>query len=426
MLFMTDVLGISPFVGGCIFGVARIWDAINDPLMGSIVEHGRPNKHGRYRKFMLYAFVPMTVFFILCFTAPNLPMAGKILYIGAIYIFYGMSSTMYQVPYGSLSSVMSTSSQDYAVLGTFRDYGANISGTVVNAIAVSLIMFFGGSMNSSRGFLFTAISIGIVSCGCLFIGFIGTKEHVRVDPEPVPFKDCLKAFAANRPSQILCVMIICASLGMGFRMAWTSYYALYYLQNPDMIARILTITFSLPLVGLLFVPGLTKLIGKKAMLLIGNTCLVISGVIFLFAGNNIAWNTVAAVCCGICLSFTYSVIWGILPDTANYGEWKTGIRATGFIARHRRVCPEAGQRHRQHGRRYLSFRSSGMPTALGMQQTDGCAHGIYLANGWTSIVLGLIGSIVFLLFFKLDKATMDKVERELAERRAKEGRRAAE
>ncbi len=73
-------------------------------------------------------------------------------------------------------------------------------------------MFFGGSMNSSRGFLFTAISIGIVSCGCLFIGFIGTKEHVRVDPEPVPFKDCLKAFAANRPSQILCVMIICASL----------------------------------------------------------------------------------------------------------------------------------------------------------------------------------------------------------------------
>ena len=56
MLFMTDVLGISPFVGGCIFGVARIWDAINDPLMGSIVEHGRPNKYGRYRKFMLTLF----------------------------------------------------------------------------------------------------------------------------------------------------------------------------------------------------------------------------------------------------------------------------------------------------------------------------------------------------------------------------------
>ena len=418
MLFMTDVLGISPFVGGCIFGVARIWDAINDPLMGSIVEHGRPNKHGRYRKFMLYAFVPMTVFFILCFTAPNLPMAGKILYIGAIYIFYGMSSTMYQVPYGSLSSVMSTSSQDYAVLGTFRDYGANISGTVVNAIAVSMIMFFGGSMNSSRGFLFTAISIGIVSCGCLFIGFIGTREHVRVDPEPVPFKDCLKAFAANRPSQILCVMIICASLGMGFRMVWTSYYALYYLQNPDMIARILTITFSLPLVGLLFVPGLTKLIGKKAMLLIGNTCLVISGVIFLFAGNNIAWNTVAAVCCGICLSFTYSVIWGILPDTANYGEWKTGIRATGFIYAIGVFALKLGSAIANMGAgTYLQI--LGYDPAFGMEQTAGCAHGIYLANGWTSIVLGLIGSIVFLLFFKLDKATMDKVEHELAERRAK-------
>lgn len=417
MLFMTNVLGISPFVGGCIFGVARIWDAVNDPLMGSISERIRPNRFGRYRRFMLYAFIPVTVFFILCFTAPNLSMTGKVLYIGAIYIFYGMSSTMYQVPYGSLSSVMSTKSQDYAVLGTFRDYGANISGTVVNAVAVSMIMYFGGSMNSSKGFLYTAISIGIVSCGCLLVGFLGTKEHVRVVPDPVPLKDCLKAFAGNRPSQILCIMIICASLGMGFRMVWTTYYGLYYLQNPDMISRILTITFTMPLIGLLFVPTLTKLLGKKIMLLIGNGCLVISGVIFLFAGNNLVWNTVAAVCCGICLSFTYSVIWGILPDTVNYGEWKTGIRATGFIYAIGVFALKLGSAIANMGAgTYLEI--LGYDKDLGMAQTVSCAHGIYLANGWTSIVLGLIGTIVFLLFFRLDKDTMSVVERELAERRA--------
>ena len=96
---------------------------------------------------------------------------------------------------------MSTSSQDYAVLGTFRDYGANISGTVVNAIAVSMIMFFGGSMNSSRGFLFTAISIGIVSCGCLFIGFIGTKEHVRVDRNPFPSRTASRHSRPTAPAR---------------------------------------------------------------------------------------------------------------------------------------------------------------------------------------------------------------------------------
>ena len=419
MLFMTDVLGISPLMGGGIFAVARIWDAINDPLMGSITERLKPNKFGRYRRFMLYAIVPMTVFFILCFTSPNLPMAGKVAYIGAIYIFYGMSSTMYQVPYGSLSSVMSTRSQDYAVLGTFRDYGANISGTVVNAVAVSMIMFFGGSMNSSKGFLYTAISVGVVSCGCLIIGFLGTKEHVHVSSDPTPLKDCFKAFLGNRPSQILCVMIICASLGMGFRMVWTAYYCLYYLGNPDMIARILTITFTMPLVGLLFVPTLTKLIGKKAMLLIGNGCLVISGVIFLFAGNNLFWNTVAAVCCGICLSFTYSVIWGILPDTVNYGEWKTGIRATGFIYAIGVFALKLGSAIANLGAgTYLTL--LGYQASLGMEQTASCAHGIYLANGWTSIVLGIIGTVVF-LFYRLDKQTLETVERELAERRAAQG-----
>ena len=138
----------------------------------------------------------------------------------------------------------------------------------------------------------------------------------------------------------------------------------------------------------------------------------------VFAGNNIAWNTVAAVCCGICLSFTYSVIWGILPDTANYGEWKTGIRATGFIYAIGVFALKLGSAIANMGAgTYLQI--LGYDPALGMEQTAGCAHGIYLANGWTSIVLGLIGSIVFLLFFKLDKATMDKVEHELAERRAK-------
>lgn len=418
MLFMTDVLGISPFVGGCIFGIARIWDAINDPLMGSLTERLTPNRFGRYRRFMLYAIIPVTVFFILCFTAPALPMSGKILYIGAIYIFYGMSSTMYQVPYGSLSNVMTTKSQDYAVLGTFRDYGANISGTLVNAVAVSMIMYFGGSMSSSRGFFYTAVGIGIVSCGCLLVGFLGTKEHIQADLDPVPMKDCIRAFKENRPSQILCVMIIFASLGMGFRMVWTSYYGLYYLQNVNMVSRILTITFTMPLIGLLFVPGLTKLLGKKVMLLIGNGCLVISGVIFLFAGNNLFWNTVAAVCCGICLSFTYSVIWGILPDTVNYGEWKTGIRANGFIYAIGVFSLKLGSAIANMGAgTYLQL--LGYDASLGTEQTAACAQGIYLANGWTSIVLGLIGTIVFLLFFKLDQETMETVERELAERRAK-------
>ena len=205
---------------------------------------------------------------------------------------------------------------------------------------------------------------------------------------------------------------------MGFRMVWTSYYALYYLQNsrydrphPDHHLQ--------SAAGRSAVRSRSdQAYRQKAMLLIGNTCLVISGVIFLFAGNNIAWNTVAAVCCGICLSLTYSVIWGILPDTANYGEWKTGIRATGFIYAIGVFALKLGSAIANMGAgTYLQI--LGYASALGMEQTAGCAHGIYLANGWTSIVLGLIGSIVFLLFFKLDKATMDKVERELAERRAK-------
>lgn len=78
-------------------------------------------------------------------------------------------------------------------------------------------------------------------------------------------------------------------------------------------------------------PALVKKLGKKTLLVMGNACLIISGVLFMFAKTSTALIMVGAVFCGMSMSFTYSVIWGILPDTANYGEWKTGIRATGFI-----------------------------------------------------------------------------------------------
>ena len=158
-------------------------------------------------------------------------------------------------------------------------------------------------------------------------------------------------------------MIICASLS-GYGLPYgvdLLHYALYYLQNPDMIARILTITFQSAAGRSAVRSRSDQAYRQKRQCCSSATPAWLSAALSsCLPSNNIAWNTVAAVCCGICLSFTYSVIWGILPDTANYGEWKTGIRATGFYLCHRRVCPEAGQRHRQHGRRYLSSDPPGM------------------------------------------------------------------
>lgn len=420
LMFMTDVMGISPFIGGVVFAAARLWDAFNDPLMGSISERVKPKKWGRYRSWMLFSIVPFTVFFILCFTNPNLGLTAKVLYIGIIYICYGMSATVYQVPYGSLSSVMTTNTQEYAVLGVFRDYGANLSGTVVNAVAVVLIMFFGGTAKDSafnaRGYLFTAVSIGLVSFLFLLLAFAGTRERVQVSSDPTPLRDCFRAFRQNRPSQVLCCMIIFASLGVGFRMVWTPYYCLYYLGNPDMIAVILTTMFSLPLIGLFFVPALVKKLGKKTLLVMGNACLIISGVLFMFAKTSTALIMVGAVFCGMSMSFTYSVIWGILPDTANYGEWKTGIRATGFIYAIGMFALKLGTAVANLGAgTYLQL--LGYHAELGMNQLPAVQQGINLANGLTSLVLG-IGAIITIQFYRLDKKQMDVIEAELAQRRA--------
>ncbi len=420
LLFMTDIMGLSPFIGGALFAVARLWDAINDPLMGSISERIPAMKWGRYRSWMLFSIVPLVTFFILCFTNPTLPLTSKMLYIGAIYICYGMSATVFQVPYGALSNVMTTNTQEYAVLGVFRDYGANISGTVVNAMAVVMILYFGrsGDVFTARGFLFTAITIGLIAFVCLLTSFAGTRERIQVSSTPTPITDSFKAFLANRPSQVLSGMIVFASLGVGFRMVWTPYYCLYYLKNPDMIALILTTMFMLPLVGLLFVPAFVKKFGKKNMLVAGNVFLATSGILFMFAKTNTTLILVGAVLCGLSMSFTYSVIWGILPDTANYGEWKTGIRATGFIYAVGVFALKLGSAIANLGAgTYLEL--LGYNPALGMDQVASVQNGINLANGLTSLVLGII-AIAVIQFYKLDKTQLDIIEAELKARRAEQ------
>ncbi len=416
MLFMTNIMGIAPVIGGVIFAIARIWDAINDPLMGSISERVKPRKLGRYRSWMAFAIVPYAVFFVLCFTNPELSMGAKIVYIGCIYICYGMSATMFQVPYGSLASVMTTNTQQYSILGVFRDYGANIAGTVVSLTAVILITHFGGDMNTQEGFTRTAILVGVVAVLFMCLAVFGTKERVQTTVEPTKLKDCMKAFTKNRPSQILCGVVFFFSLGNAFRLVWTPYYCMYYLGDANVISTILSIMFAIPLGMLLLVPFLTKKFGKKTVLAFGNIFLAGSGIFFMFAKDSYFLIILASIFCGLSLGMAFSVIWGMLPDTVNYGEWKTGIRASGFIYAIGVFAVKLGSAVANFGAgTYLSI--LGYDASLGMNQLPEVQEGINLANGLTAIFFGVC-ALIILSFYKLDKNTCDKIEVELADMRA--------
>ena len=128
-MFYTDVLHIPLAQIMLLMFVARVWDAINDPLWGSFIDSRKPTKHGRFRPYILAASVPLAIAAVLMFTRiPGLSTTQYLIFAYITYIFYGMMYTGTNIPFGSLASVITDDSQERSSLSMWRSIGAGFGG----------------------------------------------------------------------------------------------------------------------------------------------------------------------------------------------------------------------------------------------------------------------------------------------------------
>ena len=178
MVFYTDVLGISAAAVGTLFIVARFWDAINDPIMGVLLDKAEATRHGKFRPYVVRFGVPMVIVGILAFTAiPGLPDNMKLPYAYVTYILYGMLYTAVNIPYGSLASVMTNDSDERTALSTFRNLGSMLANVLV-MILVPKIIFNAQGEVTAEGFITCAVILAIISTISFFFNFRLTRERI--------------------------------------------------------------------------------------------------------------------------------------------------------------------------------------------------------------------------------------------------------
>lgn len=415
LIFFTDILGLDPKAAGTVFLVAMIFDAINDPIMGSVADHTR-TKMGSYRPFMLAAAIPYGIFLALCFIAPNFSYTGKLIWAYVIYILYTVIGTIFQMPYGSLSNVMTTDRKERVLLGTFRDWGANLAGFLLNMFAVSIITSFSDNpeVMDGKGYLAMGIIMGICTIVFTLIAGLGTKERVRPPKNTANFITSFKSLGKNRPALCILFMVFFINLFVAFRSSFTPYYALYYLGDEGMIPWILTTMYTLPLLGLLFVPKLTAVLGSKKMFIISGACAILSGVFSLIAAQNFVLNVISAVFGGLTLSGVFANIWGSMPGAADYGEWRTGVRAPGLIYGLATFAIKLAVAFATYGIGWL-LDGAGYDGTLAVQAAE-TVQTLYLFNGIMPIIFGIIG-IVAILPYNLTDDKLEEIRVELETRR---------
>ncbi|OUX36634.1 MAG: MFS transporter [Kiritimatiellaceae bacterium TMED266] len=410
--FYTDVFGLSPAHMAGLFLAARVWDAVNDPLMGYVADHTR-SRWGRFRPYLLFGALPLNLIMIACFYVPELSGTAKIVYAYVTYILHGMLFTAVGLPYSSISAVLTQDQQERAVISTFRMFFAII--IAMSLVSIGVRPFIARFDNEQAGFFSVALLFGLVSTILLLLTFWRTRERVEVPRETYGFKDVWPIVRSNDA-------LLTLALAMFFNTCfWVTanqvalYYFKYILKNEDLFSVFFLYMLPANIVGVLLVPLLTKRLGKLKVFMGGSLLVGLSGltrhllpVEFLewFIGLSIV-GTIGGMFCSI-------TQWGMVPDTVEYGEWKSGIRSEGIPFAFFSFTQKAAM---AVASAMTGWILSGAGYVANTDLAPAAEKAIRLLFNVLPAVYSLICMVV-LYFYKLDRDTFDRILVELKKRRS--------
>ena len=412
LYFYTDVVGISPLYAGWIYAIGITWDAITDPFMGFIAERTR-SKWGSYRPFIIFGSVPLALSFVLLFWVPPFEGTFLFLFLLLVNIFHRSCFTIVSVPYSSLTARITDDSDERTKLTTARMLAASFGTFSISAAGFPIVLFF-GSGNESTGFLFLGLISGSIAILILAITVYFVKERTfdPVNQINANFKLIAKSVSQNYPFWIVfSSILILGSTALMFNNNLI-YFVKYSLDLHAYQGLILGTSGGFALLAIPFWALLALRLGKRNSWLIAMVWLLIGFLAFYFyPTQSLSELLIILAFLGFGNGATGVLFWSMLPDTIEYGEWKTGIRTEsslyGFMT------------FAQKGAIGISALLLGIIlTNIGFipneTQSQETLDSLKMVMSWVPIS-GVILSLVMVIFYPINKSFHAKLLKDIAE-----------
>ena len=270
-VYYTDVVGLTPVIISAIMLIARIWDAINDPMFGAIAEKTK-SKWGRFRPYILWGAPILALFNCLTFLNLDIPNGWKAIWCGFTYIGCGMAYTAVNISTQCVANVMTASNEERVSLNAFKGIGSGLIQMVISAVTMPMILKFGnGSAASGRGYFMAALVFSIVCIPCFWVCFASTKEIIGANESDKKsigqtMKELGYSFKytlSDRNALFLILAMFTFLTGLFGRIGIMAYYFIYIMKNPALIAGFATAMSAGMLVVNFYVPFLLNRISKK-------------------------------------------------------------------------------------------------------------------------------------------------------------------
>ncbi len=340
-MYCTNVLGINATVMGVLTIIWTIWDAINDPMMGALMDKAfakHQNKRGKFRPWLLRATPLLAVTAIAMWTVPTfLDGIPLLISLFSFKILYEAAYTMFNIPMGSLLSAMSTNDAERASLSSARGVGSMFGNMIPGLIGPAIIGLFGE--NKSTGYMIVGVAMAIVGFVICLLHYGMTEERRVVNEEvkadDIKLTDIFNVVKKNRPFVALCIhgVCICTMQYLVQNISMYMYSAVYHDVTYQTIASALSSPFMIG--SMILVPFICKKLGLEKLirysLLVGGAfCALLFGMHLVMDVNPLVHGVILGIGSGMAM-VSIQMQWGLVGEAIDYNEYITGKRTEGSI-----------------------------------------------------------------------------------------------
>ena len=261
MIFLTDTFGVPAGAAGVIMVIASIWDAINDPMMGTLADRTK-TRWGKYRPYFLFVPAILTVVVVLLFASPNISTNGKIIWTAVFYILYGMLRTGIEIPSSALINAVTDEPSERTRMINAYTVVMGIFTTITTSFALTFVSIFGGE-NTAKGYMIVVGIAGVIMTISCWLCFALTEEKYVEEVEPQPLLKELSGLIKVKGLLNVVISWVASYIAFNIMMSSSVYYIMYCVMRPDLISYYMLDISLIGVLGIVFlIPVLMKTFGK--------------------------------------------------------------------------------------------------------------------------------------------------------------------
>ena len=336
--YYTDVLEISVLsvmIMTIIAIIARIWDAINDPIWGRIIDGARPRKDGRYRHWIKVFAIPVALAAVLMFAdVRGFSAGGRLAWIYVTYILFGMLYTCINIPYGSLAQVVTSSDKERSSLSVFRSIGSTFGAMPAMVLAsMCYVKMADGSSQMDFNKVFVGVCIiAVLSVLAYFLCYAWNKERVESRPAPRQKGETMRVIRIllkSRPFMAVSLASMLFLAAQMFGQGYNSYLFHHYFKQPG-LTMLPTVFQYLPVaVVMFFATRMGNRFGRREVcsygVLLAAVFYIALFVLALFGVTNVWLYLAACLASGIGTALIFLLIWVMATDAIDYNKVAYGL-----------------------------------------------------------------------------------------------------